>query len=171
MQLLWADKCVIHVTDISRCTQLCITLHTLSTHDGLCLPVSGQVHQWTCRGVSWGAMWCGDWSGSVPEKQQDRLYNTSTVFSPTGNMIAKHRKVTVAVCLCMCCLYVCLYVTTTACHLSLVHNNMQVAYTEWQLASHFRLELKSWLIDWPLLCLYHYQSVAVCYSFLCMHEE
>jgi len=31
--------------------------------------------------------------GSIPEKQEGRLYNTSTVFSPTGKLIAKHRKV------------------------------------------------------------------------------
>lgn len=32
-------------------------------------------------------------AGSVPEKHEGRLYNTSTVFSPTGKLIAKHRKV------------------------------------------------------------------------------
>jgi len=40
-------------------------------------------------------------SGSIPEKQDGRMYNTCTVFSPTGNLIAKHRKVWLSVCFCM----------------------------------------------------------------------
>lgn len=34
--------------------------------------------------------------GSIPERDPNnprKLYNTATVWSPTGNMIAKHRKV------------------------------------------------------------------------------
>uniref|UniRef100_A0A2P2I3B4 omega-amidase n=1 Tax=Hirondellea gigas TaxID=1518452 RepID=A0A2P2I3B4_9CRUS len=31
--------------------------------------------------------------GSMPERDGDKLYNTSTVFSPTGECVAKHRKV------------------------------------------------------------------------------
>jgi omega-amidase len=31
--------------------------------------------------------------GSIPEKDGDNFYNTSTVFDPKGTMIAKHRKV------------------------------------------------------------------------------
>ncbi|KAJ3628706.1 hypothetical protein Zmor_003944 [Zophobas morio] len=30
--------------------------------------------------------------GSIPEKEGDRLYNTSCVFNPEGKLIAKHRK-------------------------------------------------------------------------------
>ena len=30
--------------------------------------------------------------GSIPERQCAKLYNTSMVFSPTGDMIAVHRK-------------------------------------------------------------------------------
>jgi omega-amidase len=31
--------------------------------------------------------------GSIPEKDGDNFYNTSTVFDPKGTMIAKHRKI------------------------------------------------------------------------------
>jgi omega-amidase len=31
--------------------------------------------------------------GSIPERDESKLYNTCTVFDPSGNMIAKHRKV------------------------------------------------------------------------------
>lgn len=32
--------------------------------------------------------------GSIPERETDgRLFNTSTIFNPDGQMIAKHRKV------------------------------------------------------------------------------
>lgn len=31
--------------------------------------------------------------GSFPEKDGDKLYNTSTVWNPNGELIAKHRKV------------------------------------------------------------------------------
>jgi len=31
--------------------------------------------------------------GSIPERDGDRLYNTSPIFDPHGNLIAKHRKV------------------------------------------------------------------------------
>ena len=50
------------------------------------------------------AVLCGHWSGTVPERHDGRLYNTATVFSPAGNMIAKHRKVVLSVCLCICLL-------------------------------------------------------------------
>ncbi|XP_052773075.1 omega-amidase NIT2-like [Mya arenaria] len=30
--------------------------------------------------------------GSIPEKDGDKIYNTCTVFDPSGNMIGKHRK-------------------------------------------------------------------------------
>lgn len=32
-------------------------------------------------------------AGSIPEREGDRLYNTSFVFDPEGNLIARHRKV------------------------------------------------------------------------------
>lgn len=33
-------------------------------------------------------------AGSIPERDEDgKLYNTSTVYSPTGELIATHRKV------------------------------------------------------------------------------
>ena len=32
-------------------------------------------------------------AGSVPERDEGKVYNTSYVFSPTGDLIAKHRKV------------------------------------------------------------------------------
>ena len=35
--------------------------------------------------------------GSIPERDGDKLYNTCTVFSPTGTMLGKYRKVSVAV--------------------------------------------------------------------------
>lgn len=35
---------------------------------------------------------CG--SGSIPEEEDGRLYNTCAVFGPDGEMILKHRKVT-----------------------------------------------------------------------------
>lgn len=31
--------------------------------------------------------------GSIPEREGERIYNTSLVFGPTGEMLAKHRKV------------------------------------------------------------------------------
>lgn len=31
--------------------------------------------------------------GSIPEKDGDKYFNTCTVFSPSGEMVAKHRKV------------------------------------------------------------------------------
>ncbi|KAA0184626.1 hypothetical protein HAZT_HAZT009038 [Hyalella azteca] len=31
--------------------------------------------------------------GSIPERDGNKLYNTSTVYSPTGQLIAKHRKI------------------------------------------------------------------------------
>lgn len=31
--------------------------------------------------------------GSIPEKDNDKIYNTCTVWDPSGNLIAKHRKV------------------------------------------------------------------------------
>jgi len=31
--------------------------------------------------------------GSIPEICDDKVYNTCTVWDPSGNMIAKHRKV------------------------------------------------------------------------------
>lgn len=31
--------------------------------------------------------------GSIPEREGDKLYNTSVVYDPQGNLIAKHRKV------------------------------------------------------------------------------
>ena len=31
--------------------------------------------------------------GSIPERDGDKLYNTSTVFDPKGNLVARHRKV------------------------------------------------------------------------------
>lgn len=31
--------------------------------------------------------------GSIPEKDSEKLYNTSTSFGPDGAMLAKHRKV------------------------------------------------------------------------------
>ena len=31
--------------------------------------------------------------GSIPEREGDRLFNTSTVWSPEGRMIARHRKI------------------------------------------------------------------------------
>ena len=31
--------------------------------------------------------------GSIPEIDGEKYYNTSTVFSPAGEMVAKHRKV------------------------------------------------------------------------------
>ena len=31
--------------------------------------------------------------GSIPEREGTKLYNTCTVFDPSGNLIAKHRKV------------------------------------------------------------------------------
>lgn len=33
-------------------------------------------------------------SGSIPEEEDGRLYNTCAVFGPDGEMILKHRKVT-----------------------------------------------------------------------------
>ena len=33
--------------------------------------------------------------GSIPERDGDKLYNTCTVFSPTGAMLGKYRKVSV----------------------------------------------------------------------------
>ena len=30
--------------------------------------------------------------GSIPERDQDKLYNTCTVWGPTGDLVAKHRK-------------------------------------------------------------------------------
>ncbi|ELR21860.1 nitrilase, putative [Acanthamoeba castellanii str. Neff] len=33
--------------------------------------------------------------GSIPEREGDKLYNTSVVYDPQGNLIAKHRKVVV----------------------------------------------------------------------------
>jgi predicted amidohydrolase len=30
--------------------------------------------------------------GSIPERDGDKLYNTCTIFSPDGTMVAKHRK-------------------------------------------------------------------------------
>ena len=35
--------------------------------------------------------------GSIPERDGDKLYNTCTVFSPTGTMLGKYRKVSVDV--------------------------------------------------------------------------
>jgi hypothetical protein len=35
---------------------------------------------------------CHD-AGSIPEREGDKLYNTSVVYDPQGNLIAKHRKV------------------------------------------------------------------------------
>lgn len=31
--------------------------------------------------------------GTIPERDGDNIYNTTTVWSPTGELIAKHRKV------------------------------------------------------------------------------
>ena len=31
--------------------------------------------------------------GSIPEKDGEKYFNTCTVFSPAGDMVAKHRKV------------------------------------------------------------------------------
>ena len=31
--------------------------------------------------------------GSIPERDGDKLYNTCPIFSPTGEMVAKHRKI------------------------------------------------------------------------------
>jgi len=38
---------------------------------------------------------CGSYvvGGSIPEQADDKVYNTSTVFNPKGEMIAKHRKI------------------------------------------------------------------------------
>ena len=36
--------------------------------------------------------------GSIPEKDGDKLYSTCTVFSPTGAMLGKYRKVSVDLC-------------------------------------------------------------------------
>ena len=36
--------------------------------------------------------------GSTPEQDGDKLYNTCTVFSPTGTMLGKYRKVSVYAC-------------------------------------------------------------------------
>ena len=35
--------------------------------------------------------------GSIPEWDMDKLYNTWTVFSPTGTMLGKYRKVSIDV--------------------------------------------------------------------------
>lgn len=37
----------------------------------------------------------GAWivGGSIPEKSGDKLYNTCTVYSPQGDLVAVHRKV------------------------------------------------------------------------------
>jgi omega-amidase len=31
--------------------------------------------------------------GSIPEKDQNKLYNTSLIFGPDGSLLGKHRKV------------------------------------------------------------------------------
>ena len=31
--------------------------------------------------------------GSLPERDGDKLYNTCPVFNPSGNLVAKHRKI------------------------------------------------------------------------------
>lgn len=31
--------------------------------------------------------------GTIPERENDKLYNTCTVWAPTGELVAKHRKV------------------------------------------------------------------------------
>ena len=33
--------------------------------------------------------------GSIPEEEGGKYFNTCTVFSPSGEMVAKHRKVTI----------------------------------------------------------------------------
>ena len=37
--------------------------------------------------------------GSIPEREGDKLYNTCTVWNPEGQMIAKHRKVCIIICI------------------------------------------------------------------------
>ena len=48
-------------------------------------------------------MCIGNWvvfvyPGSIPERDGDKQYNTCTVFSPTGAMLGKYRKVSVQHC-------------------------------------------------------------------------
>ena len=33
------------------------------------------------------------WTGSLPEEEQGKYYNTCTIFNPEGKFIAKYRKV------------------------------------------------------------------------------
>ena len=44
------------------------------------------------EGVGLTQRMCHD-AGSIPEREGDKLYNTSVVYDPQGNLIAKHRKV------------------------------------------------------------------------------
>lgn len=37
--------------------------------------------------------------GSMPEKDGNKIYNTSTVYNPNGEIIAKHRKVGYLICI------------------------------------------------------------------------
>jgi len=65
--------------------------------------------------------------GSVPEKHEGRLYNTSTVFSPTGKLIAKHRKVS-------CHLFISLSVFFSFCKLTNDLCDVEVVLMSWLLA-------------------------------------
>lgn len=49
----------------------------------------------TCKALSEAAKSNGMYivGGSIPEICDEKVYNTCTVWDPSGNMIAKHRKV------------------------------------------------------------------------------
>lgn len=49
----------------------------------------------TSRLMSALAAECGVFlvGGSIPERENDKVYNTCTVWDPQGRMVAKHRKV------------------------------------------------------------------------------
>lgn len=49
----------------------------------------------TCQQLSKLAKECGVYlvGGTIPELHDEKLYNTCTVYSPSGDLLAKYRKV------------------------------------------------------------------------------